>query len=78
MVELDKKKNLRIINVFIINPVENMNVYTKCYWNPSNSCEDILLKTKTANLTLVADEKSEDHRNHEDSSSGNHKWLYQI
>lgn len=37
MMALDKK--------IAIHPEGNMNIYTKCHGNQSNSCRDVLLKT---------------------------------
>ncbi len=55
--------------VFTIHPPDTMNVCSKFHDNPSNSCQDILLKNKNVNLMVAPKETSDDHQNHQDSSS---------
>ncbi len=49
-----------IIKGIVIHAVEDTNVGTKLYGNPSNSCQEISLKTKNLNLlvALEADKSS--------------------
>ncbi len=58
-----------------------MNLCNKFHGNPSNSFAenqwDISLKLTNVNLSVVPEEKSEDHQSHKDTSSGNHEYLYE-
>lgn len=49
-------KSQGIIKVISIHPLENMNVCMPFHRNPSNSCRDISVRTKSENITR---EKSE-------------------
>lgn len=52
-----------------------LNICTTFHDELSNSCQDIIIKTKIVNLTAALDKKLEDHQTHQDSSSRDHNVL---
>lgn len=57
-----KSKVEKLLKSFECIPFKTLNIRSKSYSNPSNSCQDILLKTKNVNLIVALNKVSRIHR----------------
>lgn len=66
---------LGITKVFGIHPLSTMNGGPKFHGSPDDTCQRMLLKTKSVILPMPLDKRSEDHSSQLDSSSGEFRFI---